>query len=180
MKTELHVVVRPHPLRGVDHTPLEGSVDVSGRRQDRRGTRLGDDLASEIGAHAYSESLEVANRRDLLPEPARHLRCEGRALARDEVVRGVGLLPELEPIALVVPRHHPLGVHPERYGAEPSIAGSFSNQYTGAAMNASIVPFDAASKHSNACTIWPLAKTSMRSRPLVVSSTTFASRWAAP
>src|SRR5215470_914364 len=41
-------------------------------------------------------------------------------------------------------------------------------------MNASMVPFDAASKHSNPCMIWPLAKTSIRKRPPLVSSTIFA------
>jgi hypothetical protein len=32
-------------------------------------------------------------------------------------------------------------------------------------MNASMVPFEAASKHSNGCMIWPPGKTSMRNRP---------------
>ena len=47
-------------------------------------------------------------------------------------------------------------------------------------MNASMVPCEAASKHSNGCMIWPPGKTSIRNRPPLVSSTTFASRWAAP
>src|SRR5262245_3355035 len=42
-------------------------------------------------------------------------------------------------------------------------------------MKASMVPFDAASKHSNGCMIWPPAKTSIRKRPPLVSSTIFAS-----
>src|SRR5262249_11634099 len=47
-------------------------------------------------------------------------------------------------------------------------------------MNASILPREAASKQSNAGMIWPPGKTSIRNRPLVVSSTSFASRSAAP
>ncbi len=47
-------------------------------------------------------------------------------------------------------------------------------------MNASMVPFEAASKQSNCGMIWPPGKTSIRNRPPLISSTTFASRWAAP
>jgi hypothetical protein len=47
-------------------------------------------------------------------------------------------------------------------------------------MNASILPWEAASKHSNGCMIWPPGKTSIRNRPPLISSTTFASRSAAP
>src|SRR5262245_24061642 len=42
------------------------------------------------------------------------------------------------------------------------------------------VPREAASKHSNAGMISPSAKTSIRNRPPLISSTTFASRWAVP
>src|SRR5262249_14511980 len=41
-------------------------------------------------------------------------------------------------------------------------------------MKASIVPFEAASKQSNGCTIWPPAKTSILNRPPLISSTTLA------
>src|SRR6185295_12667425 len=64
--------------------------------------------------------------------------------------------------------------------ANHSIAGSLSFQYCGDAMNASMVPFEAASKQAKSGMIWPAAKTSIRNRPPLVSSTTFASRWAAP
>src|SRR5712692_8508738 len=47
-------------------------------------------------------------------------------------------------------------------------------------MNASMVPCEAALKHANGGMIWPPGKTSIRNRPPLVSSTTFASRWAAP
>src|SRR5262249_7528102 len=47
-------------------------------------------------------------------------------------------------------------------------------------MKASIVPLEAASKHSNGCMIWPLGKTSIRKRPPLVSSTIFANSSAAP
>src|SRR5262245_46542718 len=42
-------------------------------------------------------------------------------------------------------------------------------------MNASILPAEAASKHSNGCMIWPPGKTSIRNRPPLVSSTILAS-----
>src|SRR6266567_1266580 len=61
-----------------------------------------------------------------------------------------------------------------------SKAGSLSVQYCGEAMNPSMVPFEVASKHSNGCMIWPPGNTSIRNRPPLVSSTIFASRWAAP
>jgi len=47
-------------------------------------------------------------------------------------------------------------------------------------MNAWMVPFDVASKQSNACMIWPPGKTSMRNRPPLILSTAFASLSAAP
>src|SRR6266436_3037381 len=47
-------------------------------------------------------------------------------------------------------------------------------------MNASIVPCEVASKQPNVDMIWPPGKTSIRNRPPLVSSTTFASLWAAP
>ena len=37
---------------GVDHAALEGGVDLTARREDRRGTRPGDDLAAEVSAFA--------------------------------------------------------------------------------------------------------------------------------
>src|SRR5215510_6957201 len=47
-------------------------------------------------------------------------------------------------------------------------------------MKASIFPWEVASKHSNACMIWPAGNTSILKRPPLISSTTFASRRAAP
>ena len=69
--------------------------------------------------NAHLEPLVVADRVDLLPEPSGHLRGDRRAGARHEVEGGVRLLPELEPVALVVPGRHALGVHAERDGREP-------------------------------------------------------------
>ena len=74
----------------------------------------------------------------------------------------------------------PSGFMPNGMVANHSSAGSLSVQYCGDAMNASIVPLEAASKHSNGGMIWPPGKTSIRNRPPLISSTTFASRWAAP
>jgi hypothetical protein len=47
-------------------------------------------------------------------------------------------------------------------------------------MNASIVPWEAASKQANGVMICPPGKTSIRNRPPLVSSTILPSRWAAP
>ena len=74
----------------------------------------------------------------------------------------------------------PSGFMPNGMVVNHSIAGSLALQYCGEPMNASMVPFEAASKHSNGGMIWPPGKTSIRNRPPLVSSTTFASRWAAP
>src|SRR6266481_5147231 len=47
-------------------------------------------------------------------------------------------------------------------------------------MKASMVPWEAASKQAKSVMIWPPAKTSIRNRPPLISSTTFASSRAAP
>ena len=47
-------------------------------------------------------------------------------------------------------------------------------------MKASTVPCEAASKQPSGGMIWPPGNTSIRNRPPLISSTTFASRWAAP
>src|SRR5207245_10936359 len=108
VEAELHVVVRPDPVGGVDHAPLEGGEDRGGRGEDGGASRPGDDLVAEARADAHLEPLVVADRVDLLPEPSGHLRGERRALARHEVEGGVGLLPELEPVTLEVPGRHAL------------------------------------------------------------------------
>jgi hypothetical protein len=81
----------------------------------------------------------------------------------------------------------PSGFMPNGMVANHSIAGSLSAaalqgafQYCGVPMNASMVPWEAASKQANGGMIWPPGKTSIRNRPTLVSSTIFASRWAAP
>src|SRR5215471_15712973 len=74
----------------------------------------------------------------------------------------------------------PSGFIPNGMVANHSSPGSLSVQYCGDAMKASILPWDAASKHLNGCMIWPPGKTSIRNRPPVVSSTIFPSLWAAP
>ena len=74
----------------------------------------------------------------------------------------------------------PSGFMPNGMVANHSIAGSLALQYCGDPMNASIVPLEVASKHSNGGMIWPPGKTSIRNRPPLVSSTTLASRSAAP
>jgi hypothetical protein len=47
-------------------------------------------------------------------------------------------------------------------------------------MKASMVPCEAAAKHSSGGMIWPPGNTSIRNRPPLVSSTTFANSCAAP
>src|SRR5262249_48952939 len=43
VQAELHVLVRPDPFGGVDHAPLEGSVDVAAWGKYRRAASPGDD-----------------------------------------------------------------------------------------------------------------------------------------
>src|SRR5215831_11378231 len=47
-------------------------------------------------------------------------------------------------------------------------------------MYASMVPLEVASKQSSGGMIWPPGKTSMRNRPLLISSTNLPNRWAVP
>src|SRR6516164_10173137 len=73
MQAELHVVVRPDPLRGVDHATLERGEDVGARGQRRRAARLDVHPAAEARANAHPEALEVGDRVQLLAEPSGHL-----------------------------------------------------------------------------------------------------------
>src|SRR5713226_2150152 len=119
VEAEFHVVMRSGPFAGIDHATLEGGEDRSGRGEDGRAARLDDDFVAEARANAHLEPLVIADRVHLLPEPSGHLRSERRALAGHKAKGGVRLLPELEPVALVVPGRHDLGVHAERDGLEP-------------------------------------------------------------
>src|SRR4029077_18967954 len=74
----------------------------------------------------------------------------------------------------------PWGFMPNGMVSNHSSPGSLSGQYCVVPMNASILPWEAAAKHSNGCMIWPPGKTSIRNRPPLISSTIFPSRWAAP
>jgi hypothetical protein len=74
----------------------------------------------------------------------------------------------------------PSGFMPNGMVANHSIADSLLVQYCGEPMNASILPWEAASKQSNDGMIRSAGRTSIRKRPPLISSTTFASRWAAP
>src|SRR5215470_13216990 len=119
VKVQLHVVIRADPLGRIDHAPFEVGEDAGGGNEDRRAARLAKDLVAKPSADAHLEALEIVKGVDLLPEPSGHLGREGWALARHEVERRIGLFPELEAIALVVPSHHSLGVHAKRYRLEP-------------------------------------------------------------
>src|SRR5262249_41542532 len=116
---ELHVIVRPDPFTRVDHAPFEFGVDLSAWDKDRCAARLHVDLAAEARPYAHLEALEVADRVHLLPKPPRHLRSCRRGWARHEVEGCVRFFPEPQPIALVEPGQHTLGIHSERDGREP-------------------------------------------------------------
>src|SRR6266446_2180600 len=118
VQAQLHVVVRSNPFAGVDHAPLERGIDIGGRNEDYRGARPGIDLSAE-GANTYLEALVVSDRGDLLPEPSGHLRRLRPDRAGHEVEGGVRLLHQLEPVTLVEPGRHALGVHAERNRVEP-------------------------------------------------------------
>src|SRR5437870_12679154 len=111
--------MRPDPFGGVDDASLEHGVDLGGGGEDRRGARPDDDLAGEVITKTHLQPFVVADGVDLLPEPSPHLRGKRRAGARHEVESGVGLLPKLEPVALVVPGCPALGVHAERNSIKP-------------------------------------------------------------
>src|SRR5439155_259724 len=77
-----------------------------------------DDLPAQA-RDAHLEALVVGDAVDLLPEPARHLHARGGAGAWHEIEGGIGLLPQLETVAVEVPGHHALGVQAEGHGREP-------------------------------------------------------------
>src|SRR5215470_13555037 len=118
VQVQQHVVMRRGPFGSVDHAALERSVDVHSGGQHRRGTDPRVDFAAEV-RNAHPKPLEVADRADLLPEPAAHLRGVRVRRARDEVERSVSFLLELETLSLVEPCRHPLGVHAEGDSGEP-------------------------------------------------------------
>src|SRR5215813_8757594 len=74
----------------------------------------------------------------------------------------------------------PSGFMPNGTVENHGSAASFASQWTVEAMNASMVPFEAASKVSSVGMIWPADETSIWNRPPLVSSTTLASRRAEP
>src|SRR5262249_38086015 len=85
---------------------------------DRCAAGPGQDLAAHP-RDAHLEALVVGERVDLLPEPAAHLRAEGRAEAGEDAEGRVGLLPEPAALALVVPGPGALRVQAEGPGHEP-------------------------------------------------------------
>src|SRR6266536_298650 len=127
VQAELHVVMRPDPFGGVDDAPLEGAIDLVARNEDCRAARPDDDLATEGRAHTHLEPLVVADRVDLFPEPSGHLRGKRYTWARHEIEDGIRFLPEPEPVTLVVPGGHALGVHAERDCTEPLERGLLVN-----------------------------------------------------
>src|SRR6266542_2387923 len=127
VETELHVVMRSDPFGGVDDAPFKGTVDLVAWNVDRRAARSNDDLAAEGRAHAHLEPLVIADRVDLLPEPSGHLRGKRYTWARHEIEAAIRFLPELEPITLVVPGGHALGIHAERDRTEPLEGGLLVN-----------------------------------------------------
>src|SRR5262249_14441503 len=67
----------------------------------------------------HLKPLVISDRGNFLPVPSPHLRGGESARAWHEVEGRVGLLPELEPVALVKPGRHALWGHAERYCREP-------------------------------------------------------------
>jgi hypothetical protein len=88
-------------------------------------------ILPETRAHAHLQALVVRDRGDLLPEPSTHLRGEPGPESRHEVERGVGLFPELGPVAVVVPDGHPVRVDAERDGREPLDRGLLGRPVVG-------------------------------------------------
>src|SRR5687768_1278647 len=74
----------------------------------------------------------------------------------------------------------PWGFMPNGTVVNHTSAGSFVGQLTVEPMNASTVPWDAASKQPSGAMSWPAGKTSIWNRPALISSTTLASRSAEP
>src|SRR5262245_43799919 len=103
VKPQLHVVVGPCPLGGVNDTAFQRRVDIGRPSENRSTSCFYVDLATEPCANTHLEPFEVTDGDDLPPEPASHLRGRPRTLARHQVVGRIALLPELSPIALVVP-----------------------------------------------------------------------------
>src|SRR5262249_7697493 len=92
VQAQRHVVMRANPFARVDRAALERSVDLSGWHEDDGAARLGDYLAAEA-RNTHLESLVVADRDDLLPEPAGHLRSDCWPWARHEIEASVQLFP---------------------------------------------------------------------------------------
>src|SRR5215467_15801095 len=101
MQAQLHVVVRPNPFRGVDHTPLEGGIDISTRSQDRGAAGFDVYLTAQARPDTHLESFEVGDRVRLLSEPPGHLGRHARAGTWHEPEGCVHLFPELESVALM-------------------------------------------------------------------------------
>src|SRR5262245_59368322 len=116
--TENHVVVWSDVLGRVDDPSFERGVDMARSQCNDGCSGFLDNFAAEAG-DAHLEPLVVGDRRDLLPEPSAHFRGALAGWARHEVEGRVGLLPELEPVAVVEPGGHAVAVHAERDRREP-------------------------------------------------------------
>src|SRR5215510_15865861 len=102
VQSDLHIEVWADEFGGVDHTALEGGEDLAAGNEHRRGTRPCVDLAAKVW-NAHPETLEVADRADLLSEPAAHLRSIRHGGTRHDVKGSIRLLHQLEPVSLVQP-----------------------------------------------------------------------------
>src|SRR5262245_25194840 len=113
VEAQNHILVWAHPFAGVDHAALERGIDIGGRAEDNRTPPYRTRLTPE-GPDPHFEALVFANRVHFPPEPPGHLRSLRPSRAWHEVEGAVGLFHQFEPVSLVEPGRHALGVHAER------------------------------------------------------------------
>ena len=114
-KAEFQVIVRAHPLGGVDRALLQGLVDLAARNVLWHAADALDDSATEA-ANAELGALEVGQRLDLPAEPAAHLGAGVAHWEVDDVVLAIEVTQQFQAVAFVVPGRHLAAVQSEGDG----------------------------------------------------------------
>ena len=117
LQAEGDVVVRPDPLRGIDHASLQRREDFRPRQRNRRTPRALKDLPAET-RNAHFQAFHIGNGVDLLVEPPRHLRTGVPSRERHDAERRIEFPPQFQPAPVVQPPVRFLRVHPERHGGK--------------------------------------------------------------
>ena len=127
------VVVRTHPVRGVDGAGLQRRVHITpGHSHGFPASAL--EYLTPEARYAHAKPLHVGQGFNFLIEPAAHLRARIPSREGDQPKGCVELLPQLKATAVVEPAVHFLGREPEGHGGEEGRLGHLASPVVGSAV----------------------------------------------